>query len=1107
MKLGKFNGLSKQIVRLIDPGGKFIEKKDWKIGEEVTLIEDSGGFYLQQGNVIKSVKPDEARQNLSLKIGRGHLLWSLTSIRKNQFFVRSVEVSDSPTIIDLDIGLSDKIARQLYGSSQIKEDSIDAARRWFEDEFFLEGRGQPCMFVSSYAGGRTDTLEIRGREWIASLNEIDNYWQMSGLTRTRRSGAGLRLLQGELRFVDISVAGQLSNPVHRHALEEAIRSQGGYMTLWEQYSNMEWALSLNAARELGALRFKLVEKGSEPDEWEFLVEPASGRDFSKKLDELKKKGAHSSGNGLLEVMPNIPDWLDGSMNIEDTGLAEDKGKPWLCEWVKMDNEIVTLRIEAQWHKKPCGKGVICMSMHGYRKIRERRHQAVTNIRQRNNPMPQLHYLLEGVTTPFEQPKKLRKLSPAARKTFKGEPTPKQRQAIKVAFETPDVAIIIGPPGTGKTQVITALQKELALSMKGMPIQHQVLLSSFQHDAVDNVTARTRVFGLPAIKVGGKNRKAGGQASDPIEDWCKEKSEILSVSLKEKIDREPVFTTLKSLKKEMTTLRVTRPDYKEKQALLSRIKRCLEELSAFQIRLSPKVEHAWQAFLNEHHTDSNGEQACLGNERLIKRVRALRTTPTAFGDDGPEQCLRLLDWVQLEKLTMDRSELDLLNHCSREVSVCQARLQGLGKLKAAMLDRLIPDYRPRHIRMVLPDKACELLDDIQEEIEQQIKSSRSLGYLLILDAYLTTLNSSPSVIKKAALEYTSVLGATCQGAASNRITDLKQVEHQSSISFDTVVVDEAARANPLDLMVPMAMAKRRIVLVGDHRQLPHIVGPEVEDELVEKFELEITQQEMLKVSLFQRMMEILKEMEKNPGQPKRVVMLDKQFRMHSALGRFVSRLFYERVPYNLPEVKPGFDNDDRFAHKVPGYEGKVCGWIDMPGREGEHHRRNGSLVRDVEARRIAREARIIMEACPDLSVGVITFYRAQVDSIMEAMVKEGLTEKGPDGIRIKLNGEDHTRERLRVGTVDAFQGKEFDVVLLSLVRTSKGPVDETDDDALTKAYGFLRLDNRLNVAMSRQQRLLILVGDAAMATAQGAEAAVAALPAFYQMCGGNDGTIQ
>jgi len=1105
MKLGKFIGLSKQTVLLKDLGGEPIEKDAWNIGEEVSLIEDSGTFYLQQGDAITTVTPAEARQNLSLKLGRDQALWSLTSIRKDQFFVRSVDVSDSPIIINLDIGVSDNIAQQLYGSSQIKEDSIDAARRWLEDEFFLEGREQPRVFVSSYAGKRTDALEIRGREWVASLNEIDNYWQMNGLTRRRRSNAGLQLFQGEIRFVDISVAGQLTNPVHRHALDEAIRSHGGYMDLWEKYSNMEWELSLNAARQLGALRFKLVEKGSKSDEWEFLVEPASGKDFSTKLHELKKQGAGNTGSGVLEVMRTIPDWLDGSKSIEDTGLEGDKGKPWLCEWVKIDNDIVTLRIEAQRYKNPCKKGIICMSMHGNRKIRERRHQAVTNIRQRSNPMPQLHYLLEGVVTPFERPKKLRKLSAAARKTFKGEPTFKQFRAIKTAFETPDVAIIIGPPGTGKTQVITALQKEQALAMKGMDIQHQVLLSSFQHDAVDNVTARTRVFGLPAIKIGGKNRKEGEQDTDPIEDWCKEKSDILSVSLKEKIDREPVFSILKELKKEMTTLRVTRPDYSEKHELLSRIKKWLEELSVFQIRLSPEVDQSWKEFLLEHHSDSDCERVSHGDERLVKRVRALRTTQAAFLDDGPDQCLRLLDWAQRGNAIVEPSELDLLNHCSRESSVSDTRLKKLGKFKAAMLDRLIPDYRPRHIRTVLPKDACELLDNIQEEIEQQIKSSRTLGHLLVLDDYLKTLNTSPNAIKRAALEYTSVLGATCQQAASHKITDLKNVEHQSSISFDTVIVDEAARANPLDLMVPMAMAKRRIVLVGDHRQLPHLLEPKVEDELAEKFEFETTQLKLLKDSLFQRMMEILKEMEKKPNQPKRVVMLDKQFRMHSVLGRFVSRLFYE--PYGLSEVQPGFDDDSRFAHKVPGYEGKVCGWIDIPGREGKHHRRSGSLVRDVEAFRIAKEARTIMDACPDLSVGVITFYRAQVDTIMGAMVKEELTEKGPDGIRIKLNGDDNTRERLRVGTVDAFQGKEFDVVLLSLVRTSNGSVDETDDDALTKAYGFLRLDNRLNVAMSRQQRLLIMVGDAAMATVQGAEAAVPALPAFYQLCGGEDGTIR
>ena len=50
-----------------------------------------------------------------------------------------------------------------------------------------------------------------------------------------------------------------------------------------------------------------------------------------------------------------------------------------------------------------------------------------------------------------------------------------------------------------------------------------------------------------------------------------------------------------------------------------------------------------------------------------------------------------------------------------------------------------------------------------------------------------------------------------------LKELSDLDASEGIEFDTVVIDEAARANPLDLFVPMAMARRRIILVGDHRQ--------------------------------------------------------------------------------------------------------------------------------------------------------------------------------------------------------------------------------------------------------------------------------------------------
>ena len=69
-----------------------------------------------------------------------------------------------------------------------------------------------------------------------------------------------------------------------------------------------------------------------------------------------------------------------------------------------------------------------------------------------------------------------------------------------------------------------------------------------------------------------------------------------------------------------------------------------------------------------------------------------------------------------------------------------------------------------------------------------------------------------------------------------------------------------------------------------------------------------------------------------------------------------------------------------------------------------------------------------------------------------------------------------REKLRIGSVDSFQGKEFDIVILSTVRSNG--INRTHDN-FKKVYGFLTLENRLNVAFSRSQKLIIVVGDSSM----------------------------
>jgi superfamily I DNA and/or RNA helicase len=267
---------------------------------------------------------------------------------------------------------------------------------------------------------------------------------------------------------------------------------------------------------------------------------------------------------------------------------------------------------------------------------------------------------------------------------------------------------------------------------------------------------------------------------------------------------------------------------------------------------------------------------------------------------------------------------------------------------------------------------------------------------------------------------------------------------------------------------MSISKRRIILVGDHKQMPNIVN----EDIVNEIENEIGStdphekiKEHFKITMFQMLINKARELEKKDGH-KRVITLNKQFRMHPELGNIVSNYFYKEEG-GLSSPRPA----SHFAHRYYGLKDKYLYWIDVPWNKAEIYRNQGSTSRKnrLEAEKIAYH---IEEALNDESynketIGIITFYKDQVETIKEALRKRRIiNEHGePTGNYIGLE--------LLVGTVDAFQGKEFDVVYLSMTYT----FDVTNQYVCNKeAYSRLVMDNLLNVAISRQKKLLICVGD-------------------------------
>jgi superfamily I DNA and/or RNA helicase len=205
-------------------------------------------------------------------------------------------------------------------------------------------------------------------------------------------------------------------------------------------------------------------------------------------------------------------------------------------------------------------------------------------------------------------------------------------------------------------------------------------------------------------------------------------------------------------------------------------------------------------------------------------------------------------------------------------------------------------------------------------------------------------------------------------------------------------------------------------------------------------------------------------------------------MHPVLGDLVSRNFYQG---KLKSQRPA----EEFAHNLPGYNDAVAAWISVPPERGLEIP-GRSKLRPVEAVRVADEVARLLHAAPDLTVGVISFYSAQVTRIWQELAsRHHLARPTEDGYapeeELEYDSAGRRLDRLKVGTVDAFQGKQFDVVFLSVTRCGPPRVKQPEptDAAYTpwvrQRYGHLTLRNRLCVAMSRQKRLLVAVGADAM----------------------------
>ncbi len=988
------------------------------------------------------------------------------------------------TLPPIELGVDEKVLETLERIDR-KLASPERALQWLDEQFLLDGENGRRGFATaeSKAGG----FALFGRTTRAFLRRVMRSDSTEGLIVDRvargrgQGGEQLALVAGDIRFVDATVAGKLRADAAAQ-LSSLVSVGSSFLDLWSRYGAMENEAALRRARRARWLTYDHVE--SLPDgRYRFsLANDCTLED----ADQFKRTLTEEQGLGV-EAVGEVPEVLTREMSwgeYEAQPRPKDAPSPATFKGrieLQRRDRTVTLAQRRSDEGAPPDTGALIVSLHGDKTRLKRRAEADTAIRGHTNPMPQLRHLLEGLDVAVPRYGGIAPVTPNVRRKVFGtrSPTPTQEKALSAALNTPDIALIQGPPGTGKTTVIVALVERLQEVWDTQDgVQGRLLLSGFQHDAVENAIQRMNVNGLPPIKFGGRsNSTEDDRVEVTLDRWCSDRS----AEIHKNLPPRPASALQKELSELVQGYLLAPCTLEHTAALLRRVASRAQE--AAPAALVDRLV-ALSRELSERARASRGGDP--DHERLVRCVRALRCDARAFADDGSRNADRLARELARSGRRDDPAK-KLLDTAARWSAVgTPPFLDELRTLRRQLLlDLLPPDRTEDTIPRVRTD-VLELLSEVRDHLEQRQNTSRDAADEATW-RFLSALEGEPEAVKRAVISYTSVFAATCQQSARKELADLK-----GSDGYDTVVVDEAARAMPLDLFIPMARAKRRIVLVGDHRQLPHILDQELERELEDalsngKSEGERTSQ-MLKESLFERLFNDLKKRQERDGIP-RVITLDEQYRMHPVLGQFVSDQFYKPHGEAFRSPRPPSD----FVHALPGHSGPTS-WLSVPRKLGME-RDGQSKSRPVEAEAIVAELKRLMDSKEgqELTFGVISFYKQQVKAIEDALVNVGIVDRTDDGTEIvdpyrelKLPSG-RFAERLRFGTVDAFQGMEFDVVFLSMVRSNTRGV-----------FGHVTSPNRLCVAMSRQKRLLIVAGDDGMLRAANAPKAIGPLVAFHNL---------
>ena len=742
--------------------------------------------------------------------------------------------------------------------------------------------------------------------------------------------------------------------------------------------------------------------------------------------------------------------------VKGEGLSDLRGRVLELEGSKLTLKFESLvdsrRIPKQGVLEPIVSPVI------YKKQR----QALEMLKAREAKNSSLlRVLVDHIYLPFQPARVLQENDDELKKL-----TPEQFEAFRRALTVPDILMVLGPPGTGKTRTITEIARYCGYK------KQRVLVTSGTHKAVDNVLERMPPD-LIVIRVGHENNVSEKMREKMIDAQAQKLQEVL---LKNTEKAAYGFGRLLSSKDEIDTL--------------------VHQLTQGQAYLADK-----EADLNVLYQQRNAsdlrvtepfrlrcEELSANLQPLMKKVTQLQKRINVWNwmctQNEKLRHIPILGWLFMLILNYSISRVaktqQMIQEKNNETSAIQQEInsQYQAGQRALSTDSEYQQYTQQiHQLATVCEKVWEELVKITEKLQATLAGILPMQLELApkgsatLQRYLSSFNGMRGLLERKArlleewrkelgkptdqlypelLRYADVVGATCIGTATARGLE--------AVDFDLAIVDEAGQICLPDLLVPLVRA-RRAVLVGDHNQLPPFVDSEVQNwlrnvstqrqSLAEVIEDE-DEAQLMSAILTKSAFENLFTTQADQSHFVRFTM---QGRMPRTIADFSSRHFYgnQLGTFSDEKMQHTVDSDPLFRCPLTLIDTSSAPanirW-ERPQRTLESLGETG-YTNIGEARLIAELAELYERRGREWVV--IVPYRAQARLVIEELEKH-------------IEAHDFSLAE-RVATVHSFQGGERKKVIYGFTRSNKhGKI------------GFLKELRQLNVAMTRAQQHLILVGN-------------------------------